>query len=67
MAVPTSVRFDDDTDARLVNLSQECGLSKADLIRRATVEYLERALREGEINIRLRETPVSYKTKRKAQ
>lgn len=67
MAVPTSVRFDDVLDADLERISRESGLSKADLVRRAVQEWLEKISREGRVTIELRETPVRYKTRPKPQ
>jgi len=46
-----SVRFDDVTKARLDALALHTGLSAADLVRRATEEFLARVESDGKITI----------------
>ena len=46
-----SVRFDDVTKARLDALASHTGLSSADLVRRATEEFLDRVEADGHITI----------------
>ena len=67
MRVPTSVRFDEPTEIRLDEISRKSGLTKADLVRRAVVEYVAQVDRDGKLTISLHENPVSYKIKRKPQ
>lgn len=60
-----SVRFDDNTEDRLDALASKTGLSKADLVRRAAVSYLDTAEKTGEITLALREpvaAPSNLKT-----
>lgn len=45
------IRFDVETDARLGRISRNSGLTKADLIRRATEDFLDKIERTGEIKI----------------
>ena len=65
-----SVRFDADMDARLKSLSEQSGISAADLVRRATEEYLTRIEQQGAINIpiTIREPRATYEpsTKKRA-
>ena len=67
MGMPTSVRFDDDLDGRLDKISRESGLSKADLVRRAVQEWVQKVCDDGKLTIELRETPPPYRTKPKSQ
>ena len=46
-----SVRFDEVTKARLDALSEQTGLSSADLVRRAVEEFLDRVEHNGHITI----------------
>lgn len=46
-----SVRLSGEIRERLDQLSQQCGLSCADLIRRATEDYLMKIAKDGFINI----------------
>ena len=50
------IRFDSETDARLGRVSQRSGLTKADLIRRATEDFLNQIERTGEIKISIHAT-----------
>lgn len=60
-----SVRFSDATVRRLATVAGKSHLSKADLVRRATEEFIARAESEGNITIEvLAETPPPYRTKR---
>ena len=44
-----SVRFSEDTKERLEIISGQCGLSVADLVRKATEEYINQIKRQGGI------------------
>lgn len=48
-----SVRFDPAIDQRLRTLSEETGISAADLVRRATQEYLDKIESAGAITIKI--------------
>lgn len=66
---PIPVRFSEETDARLSRMAERSGLSKAELIRLATDDYLEKISSTGQIvqTIRLREEPAVYRVSTKAK
>jgi hypothetical protein len=50
---PVSVRFSDHISSRLEEISGQTGIGKAEIIRRATEEYLTRVQAAGQITIPL--------------
>lgn len=52
---PVSVRFGADITDRLDHIAAQTGIPKAELVRRATVDYLDKVESEGRITIIVRE------------
>jgi len=50
---PVSVRFSEPVSIRLETISAQTGIGKAEIIRRATEEYLQRVQAAGHITIPL--------------
>lgn len=57
---PVSVRFGVDITDRLDHIAAQTGIPKAELVRRATVDYLDKVESEGRITIIVREPRVAY-------
>ena len=57
---PVSVRFSETESSRLDQVSGLTGIPKAEIIRRATAEYLDKVDAEGKITIVVREPRPKY-------
>jgi hypothetical protein len=62
LGTPIPVRFNGDADQRLNAIAEKSGLSKAELIRIATDEFLHKVEETGEIvqRINIHQAPVRY-------